>query len=494
MSEFVEVQTAAGTVRGKWRDTTGEGKRNESAAFLGIPFAEPPTGDLRYAAPKPKEPWEGVRDALDYGATAQRGDPGVTLIPEPSIPGESTLNVNVFTPSPKQPEEGEGLPVLAYIHGGGYFAGSPASPWYDGRNFNRDDVVTVTLSYRLGFDGFGWIDGTVQNRGVLDWLAGLKWIQENITQFGGDPSRVTIVGQSAGAGAVLVLLGMEAAQGLFHQVYAISAPVPDVSQEAAKKFAHKLAEELGVPNNVGGFKAVSEENLLAVQKKLTDLGPQNIREILDDGLPLAPTVDGNLVKRRALDSIRRGVGADKPLVIGSTDDEMSMMMTEMKNKLKWVPSRLILTMMGVPIKAQKPYLEANRNALEKGKHALAGQLVSDQMIRVPSFRVAEARGEAPTWLYRFAWKSRGFDLAVHCVDVPYFFDCLDGPAIEALEGPNPPHELADLVHRSAVQFVSDGSPGWPAYTPSDPVVRVWELPPTDVTDGYASLYALALPR
>lgn len=490
MNEYVEVETKAGKVRGKWRDTTGEGNRKKSAAFLGIPFAEPPVGDLRFEAPKPKAPWEGVRDALEYGATAQRGDPGVTLIPEPSIPGESTLNVNVFTPSPEPAKEGEGLPVLAYIHGGGYFAGSPASPWYDGRNFNRDDVVTVTLSYRLGFDGFGWINGTVQNRGVRDWLLGLKWIQDNVAQFGGDPSRVTIAGQSAGAGSVLTLLGMEDAQDLFHQVFAISAPTPDVSMEASQKFAAELAKELGVPNNLAGFRSVPEDRLLTGQKELTDMSPKAMKAILKDGLPLAPTVDGNIIKRRTMDSLKQGVGADKHLLIGATDDEMSMAMLEMKDKFKWVPSGLLLAMMGVPLKAIKPYLEANRSLLEKGKHALAGQAMSDQMIRLPSFKAAEARGDAPTWLYRFSWASPQFDGAVHCVDVPYIFDCLDGPAVEALEGPNPPQELADLVHQSTVEFIREGDPGWPPYTPADHVVRVWDLPPSEMVDAYASLYPL----
>ena len=133
---LVEVDTIAGRVRGHWRaDPAGP-----SAAFLGIPFAEAPIGDLRFAAPVPHAPWEGVRDATAFGATPQRGDPGVTLIPEPSVPGESTLNVNVFTPAPATDAA---LPVLVYIHGGGYFAGSPASPWYDGAAFNRDGVVTV---------------------------------------------------------------------------------------------------------------------------------------------------------------------------------------------------------------------------------------------------------------------------------------------------------------------------------------------------------------
>ena len=182
---FVEVDTAAGRVRGAWRGEPGAPEA--SAAFLGIPFAEAPVGELRFAAPVPKAPWEGVRDALEFGATAQRGDPGVTLIPEPSVPGESTLNVNVFTPRPVDAEPGAGLPVLVWIHGGGYFAGSPASPWYDGRRFNRDGVVTVSISYRLGFDGFGWIADAPSNRGVRDWLLALEWVRDNIAAFGGDP-------------------------------------------------------------------------------------------------------------------------------------------------------------------------------------------------------------------------------------------------------------------------------------------------------------------
>ena len=119
---LIEVETRAGSVRGAWRGDPGE--HGASAAFLGIPFAEAPIGDLRFAAPVPKLPWEGVLDALEYAATAQRGDPGVTLIPEPSIPGDSTLNVNVFTPSPATCAD---LPVLVYLHGGGYFAGSPGT-------------------------------------------------------------------------------------------------------------------------------------------------------------------------------------------------------------------------------------------------------------------------------------------------------------------------------------------------------------------------------
>ncbi len=492
-AEFVEVETSAGTVRGRWRPTSGQGANSRSAAFLGIPFAEAPVGDLRFQPPVPKEPWEGVLDALEYGATAQRGDPGVTLIPEPSIPGESTLNVNVFTPSPNPVGDEGGLPVLVYIHGGGYFAGSPASPWYDGRNFNRDDVVTVTVSYRLGFTGFGWVEGGSQNRGVRDWLAGLQWVQDNVAQFGGDPNRVTIAGQSAGAGAVLSLLGMEAAQHLFHQVYAISSPIPDVGAAKAKKFAAQMAEKLGVPPTLEGFSAVPEERILQAQAELSDMHPKQMMEMLETGLNMGPTVDGDLIRRPALDSLLAGVGADKRLVIGTTDDEMTMALFDQEKKMKWVPQGFLLAKMGVPKTAQKTYVAANQDALDKGKHFLAGRVITDRMFKVPTLLALRARAGMPTWAYRFAWQSGKFDSAVHCVDVPFFFDCLDGPAMEALTGPNPPQSLADKVHHSAVEFIRTGNPGWPEYTESHPVVRVWNVQPADVTGGFDAVTAL-LPR
>ncbi len=164
----------------------------------------------------------------------------------------------MFTPSPARAEQGTGLPVLVWIHGGGYFAGSPASVWYDGRNFNRDDVVTVSISYRLGFDGFGWIEDAPSNRGVRDWLLALEWVQQNIAVFGGDPSRVTIAGQSAGGGAVLTLLGMEKAQHLFHGVYSISGALADVAATRAETFGRGLATAGGVEPTVAGFSSLSE--------------------------------------------------------------------------------------------------------------------------------------------------------------------------------------------------------------------------------------------
>lgn len=480
---FIETQTTAGRVRGFWRDA--------SAAFLGIPFAEPPVGDLRFAAPVAHRPWDGVRDALEQGATPQRSQLAeVTLIPEPSIAGESTLNVNVFTPSLDA-----SLPVLVYIHGGGFVAGSPASPWYDGAAFNRDGVVTVSISYRLGFDGFGWIEGAPHNRAVLDWLLALEWVRDNIASFGGDPSRVTIAGQSAGGGAVLTLLSMKRAQGLFHRAYCISGPLSDVKPERARETAKKLAEAAGVEPTRAGFASLTEEQLLKAQTTVSDVGGDGdqleaLTSTLEQGFALGPVVDGELITQTSLESLRSGVGADVPLVLGATDDEFTMAFTPAKNKLRFVPVKVLLGKLGFDGPRREEYLSANSSV--KGTAARLGRYVTDRMFRTAALRIIETRGDAPTWLYRFSWRSPEHGFAVHCLDLPFFFDCLGTEGVTAIAGPTPPPSLAESVHSGAVTFITDGIAPWPQFSEQGST-RVYDVPSSVETNGYASVRALLIP-
>ncbi|WP_235201294.1 carboxylesterase family protein [Microbacterium sp. CH12i] len=345
MSEAPVVTTAAGPVRGFWREP---GTPAASAAFLGIPFAKPPVGDLRFSAPAPPEPWTEVRDATEYGATALRTTGTDTLIPEPAIPGKSTLNVNVFTPSTEA-----SLPVLVWIHGGGYTEGSPASPWYDGSTFNRDGVVTVSISYRLGFDGFGFIDGAPHNRGVLDWLTALEWVQQNIAAFGGDPTRVTIGGQSAGGGAVLTLLGMPSAQHLFHSALSISGALADVPLETARERGTRLATLGGVEPTIDGLRTLTEQRIrqLQPQSATPRKGVGMVIDLLADGLPWGPMIDGELIPRPTVDSLRAGIGADKPLLLGSADDEFTMVAEKERSKVRMIPSAVLLR----PFFAERDY-------------------------------------------------------------------------------------------------------------------------------------------
>ncbi|WP_341996325.1 carboxylesterase family protein [Microbacterium sp. LWH7-1.2] len=489
---FIEVSTAAGRVRGLWRGEPGAGG---SAAFLGIPFAKPPVGERRFAAPEPPEPWDGVRDALEYGATAQRGDTGITLIPEPSVPGESTLNVNVFTPVPGQTDAA--LPVLVWIHGGGFISGSPASPWYDGRAFNRDGVVTATVSYRLGFDGFGHIDGAPSNRGVRDWLAALEWVQENIAQFGGDPSRVTIAGQSAGGGGVLTLLGMPAAQRLFHAAWSLSGALADVSVERARSASARLAHLAGVAPTREGFASVPEDALYALQRKAGEPESSDrlagVRSLLEEGLSWGPAIDGDLLTQPTIDALRAGIGADKPLVLGTTDDEFTMVTDGAKRALRLVPASLALSRLGVSRARRREYLADNAAQRRKGTAAVLGRYVTDVVFRSTVVRVAEARSDAPTWVYRFVWPSPTRRWALHCLDVPFWFDCLDDEHVAAIAGDAPPRSLAAAVHGSAVALVRGDDPGWRPWSDAPGTTRIFggdASVPDVVPDGYPSVRAL----
>lgn len=474
----VLAQTKAGTVRGFWRDNAGW----PTAAFLGIPFAQPPVGPLRFEAPQPVEPWEGVRDAYDYGATALRHDPGDTLIPEPAVPGECTLNVNVFTPAPG--DKRACLPVLVYIHGGGFTAGSPASPWYDGSAFNRDGVVTVTISYRLGFIGFGWVEGAPQNRGVLDWLAALTWVRDNIAAFGGDPHDVTIAGQSAGGGAVLTLLGMDRAQPLFHRAFSISGAIADVSREEARGFSQKIADSLGVPATKEGFGQVSEADLIAAQEAVvfTTSVPDLLRA-LTKGLSIGPVVDGRLITRRTFDSIDSGVGADKHVMLGATLDEFSGALVEQQERLRWIPRRLLLKFAGITGQRYSSYLRANKDVATRGNGHLLGRVTTDSIFRSTVVKVAQARGNAPTWVYQFLYAQPTSGLSIHCIDVPFWFDCLNAPRVTTLAGEDAPQALADTVHASAVRFIREGDPGWERWTAADRAVKLFADPPADLQLG-----------
>lgn len=486
--DHVDVTTAAGTVRGRRRDG--------SAAFLGIPFAEPPVGELRFAAPVPHRPWDGVRDATEFGATPQRiGLAEVTIIPEPSIAGDSILNVNVFTPDPA-PSAGRGLPVLVWIHGGGYLAGSPASPWYDGAAFNRDGVVTVSISYRLGFDGFGWIADAPHNRGVLDWILALEWVQENIAAFGGDPSRVTVAGQSAGGGAALTLLTVPRAQDLFERVISLSGIPSEITLDQAEAAGRRLAWLGGVESATASLAALSEQRVLELQAQISPLGGSpggdpvpGVARLLEEGLAFGPVVDGFLIPLPTVDAIRAGQGSGKALMLGTTDHEFNMMLAGSRKSLPEVPDPALLTRLGASAETAQRYA-ADHPGLDGAQ--LLGQFVTDSMFRAPALRVAEARAgsTAPTWLYRFAWRSPVMGEAGHCLDVPFFFDMTDAERVTAVAGQTPPAALAHDVHGAAVAFVRTGQPGWMPWDAGDHQIRVFDLPSADIRDGYHDVRSL----
>jgi para-nitrobenzyl esterase len=490
--EHALVETSRGTVRGLWRES--------SAAFLGIPFAEPPFGGLRFRAPVARAPWTGIRDAVRYAPTPQRKAlMEITTIPEPSIPGDDVLTVNVFTPRPRPPAAEEAaLPVLVYVHGGGYVAGSPASPWYDGAAFNRDGVVTVTVSYRLGFEGFGWLPDAPANRGVLDWLLALEWVRDEIAAFGGDPRRVTVAGQSAGGGAVMTLLTLPRAHGLFTGAVSMSGVPADVPLDQARATTAELAARLGVTADRAGFAAVPEDNLLAAQgggfPPMDELSADAVVAIargMVGGLRFGPVVDGELLPGTVEEGLRAGAGRDVPLLVGSTRQEFAGLSHAHRHLFGNSDAAELLVAAGLDPQVARRFV----GALPASTAAeVLGQYVSDAVFRR---RVVDwldlRRGSTPTWAYDFTWPSAVSGVAEHCLDVPFAFDLLEDPDVTRVAGPAAPQALADRLHDAFVRFVRDRDPGWPAHDAASRSVMVLGADPRVVSGGYESARALAAP-
>jgi para-nitrobenzyl esterase len=198
------VATTGGPVQGREKDGIFD--------FRGIPYAAPPVGELRFRPPQPVEPWADVRDVTRFGPMAPQNQGAMeAMFGAPPRPmDEDCLTLNVWTPGCDDAKR----PVMVWIHGGAFLYGTGATPWYDGRTFARNDVVLVTINYRLGALGFLHVDGQ-GNNGILDQVAALEWVRDNIAAFGGDPGNVTAFGESAGAMSVGTLLGLPAAKGLF---------------------------------------------------------------------------------------------------------------------------------------------------------------------------------------------------------------------------------------------------------------------------------------
>jgi para-nitrobenzyl esterase len=469
MTQHPTVRTTAGPVRGERRAT--------GVRFLGIPYARPPIGPLRFAAPVPPEPWTQVRDATSYGPTAQRRPfAEVTTIPEPTVPGEATLNLNVFTPDPSP---GAGLPVLVWFHGGGFVAGSAASPWYDGSAFNRDGVVVVSVGYRLGIEGFLHLPDAPDNRGVRDWIAALEWVGENIASFGGDPAKVAVAGQSAGGGAVQTLLATPAARGLFRAAVSVSGAVMrPQGREVAEAVTRLFTARTGVPATAAALRDLPDGALLAHQDALNAAGPDRGSLPM---LALAPFADGDLVPVPVTEALTTGgAGADVPLIAGFTAHEFNGFL-----RPGATDDDLSLLLAALGLDEEHARLFRDTYADRAGDPAaLMGQAVTDTTFRAPTLEIADARARngAPTWLYQFDWAGTapGFaGSAYHCIDLPFAFDLLDAEGVTAALGQDPPQHLADSLHAAWVSFVRDLDPGaaWPRYTAEDRQTMLWDDEP-----------------
>lgn len=494
------VRTERGWVR-------GVAAANGTRAFLGIPYAAPPTGAYRLRSPQPVEPWEGVRDATVIGPEPPQPQFGTDpwgLLYDPAVPGDDCLNLNVWTPDPGT----SGLPVMVWSPGGSYQFSSGAS--YDGSRFARDGVVCVTFSWRTGADGFLYLgeDDDGANLGLLDHVAALTWVRDNIASFGGDPDRVTIFGESAGAMSIGVLLSVPRANGLFRRAVLQSGAAHHVvpAPEAARIGA-RLAEVLGVPASRDALAEVPVERLLEAQGQVCGevIGTPDParwgREVVASTMPFHPVVDGDVVPAQPIERIAAGASADVDVLVGTNSDDWRMFPvlagfidTVTDEALAGPVERFgpwSLDAFGLAADTALPAYRAARPDGSPGD--LLADVLTDWWVRVPALRLADAHAPAPaaTYMYEFGWPSPVFDGrlgACHALELPFVFDTLDlgrDQMMGGALGENPPQELADRMHGAWVAFAANGDPGWPRYDlVRRPVMRL-DTTPSVMEDPYA---------
>ena len=451
------VTTAYGKVRGLEADGV--------ASFKGISYAAPPFGPNRMRPPARPQAWDGDRDATAYGPTAPKPpypEPFDGLLPEPVIAGDDCLNLNVWTPDPGA----AGLPVMVWIHGGAFVNGSGAIADYAGDRFARDGVVCVTINYRLGCEGFLLLDDATPNRGLLDQIAALEWVQENIAAFGGDPGNVTIFGESAGAMSVATLLSMPRAAGLFRRAIAQSgAGHHALLPETARSVSAELARRLGVAPTLADVAAVPVDGLVAAQRRLSAeivQDPVRWREVSANGMAFAPAVDGEILPARPIDGIAAGNGRGVDLLVGTNRDE---------HRLFLVPTGVVdalddptLSLVTGGLGLDAAGLAAYRSGAPSPGDAFA-KVMTDWFFRIPAIRLAE-KHHGEVHMYEFAWPSPALGGrlgACHALEIPFVFDTLGAEGGEALYGSSPPAELAATMHRAWADFARSGRPGWPVY-------------------------------
>lgn len=480
MTDALIVDTTNGPVRGISDGTV--------SAWLGIRYAAPPTGELRWRAPQPPAPWTEPADATKVGPVCpQPTDPRIPLaLGAPQ--GEDCLTLNVWVP-----DSGERTkPVLVWVHGGAYVLGSSAQTLYHGRELAvGDDVIVVTVNYRLG--AFGFLDLSAfgdqfdtnkfdtnkfdTNNGLRDVLFALQWVRDNIAGFGGDPGRVTLFGESAGGGVVTTLLGSPASEGLFHRAIAQSAPVTSVyDQTRGRRIGEQFLTELGMkPSEAGQLTTVPVTALVAASKHLFNDVPQHA----PGTLAFVPIVDGDLVPDYPVQLARAGRTLPVPLIIGTNEHEAAL--------FRWMRSPLLpitpqaITDMFAAIAAEQPGLQipsqAEIGAVYRGRGKKPGMGVArDVGFRMPSIWFAEGHSQvAPVYMYRFDWATpmlRALRLGgAHATELPYVWGNL------VAGSKDPTFKLGGLATGKAVsrrmraRWTSFAAGGQPSAGPSEPQWR-----------------------
>ncbi len=470
MVQGIVAQTTTGPVSGRTKE--------DILLFAGIPYAAPPTGNLRFKAPQPHPPWQQPRQAYKFGPAAPQVPSGGMTDSAPVRWDEDCLTLNVQTPAC----DDAARPVLVWIHGGGYRTGQSSIPWYNGARFaQHGDIVVVSINYRLGALGFADLSHlgaeyqTSAVNGTLDQIAALTWVRDNIAAFGGDPGRVTIAGESAGGFSVATLLACGAAEGLFSQAIPQSgAAHHTLPAAAAATVTEALFEHLSVDDAMG-LEALPAQSILDAQTAAIgqlEKGAGLANTLNTTVAPFYPAHGTELLPVPPIDAIRSGAGSGVRVLTGSNAHETTLWGY---GKVDDAKLQRVAETLGAAA-ALDVYRQTMPGA---GAEELLIALTTDHMFRIPAVRLAEARAAhtADTWMYLFAWESRAMQgrlKATHALEIPFAFNNLDRAGVDAFTGPGPtPQHVADNMHSAWTQFIRSGDPGWPRYRPDNRVTMVF---------------------
>ena len=450
----ISVSTASGPLRGEQSGGVN--------VFRGVPFAQPPVGPLRFRQPAPVKPWTEPRDATKFAASAmQPAEPGITH-------SEDCLYLNIWAPAAAA---AAALPVYVWIHGGGFTGGHAFEPMYDGTALALEGVICVTVDYRLGIFGFLDVEPLLgpafagsANNALRDLMAALTWVQQNIAAFGGDPARVTIGGESAGAKLADILLGVPSAQPLFHQVISESGGAERVwsstqSKLVAEGFGDTWRAQTG--NSPSTILSADATSLIDAQKHFIAQWPQHF--------PLRCEVDGILIPRLPITTISQGSSRGKRLLIGTNRDESSLFLGPHPQH---DPGGADLGNLA-PAEFNAVFAKYRKIYPDWTDEQLRIAAATAEEYWIPSLRVADAHVNSGSagFMYRldFAESSgylRGY--AFHSLDIRLAWN---RPSAEV---DNAPMEavLAHQMHQAWVAFLrgetpaAPGVPAWPLYDPS----------------------------
>lgn len=454
-----EVHTTKGAVRGE--------PALAGYVFRGLPYAAPPTNERRWQPPQPHDAWSGVRDAVAFGPAAPQpsGGPLGGLVPdmEPHHTDEDCLTLNVWTPVCDDAARA----VLVWIHGGAFSIGASSLGTYDGAALSAaEDVVVVSINYRLGALGYLVLDlpGTTPNCALLDQVAALAWVRDNISAFGGDRQRITIFGESAGAGSVLSLLSTPASYGLYHRAIVQSGATDLVlTRDKALEVTIVIAAELGIDrDDLAAWQAAPVTAILAAQASAA------AKLLLTVGMmPLHPVADGDVMTDTWHALATDGGAANVALIIGTTRDEMALFAS-------FDPAAATLDDVGVTKRLAAQGHPAPALVLDAYRSAdpaitapeIWSAVTTDNAMWMPALRYAAAYAahQPATWMYRFDWESAVPGLgACHAIDIPFPFDAVEREGWEQfVADASAAHGLARTVQSLWASFARGEDPHAPA--------------------------------